>query len=83
MSEVPLYGAGYLTTLQAFEFGGLGFGVWFRLLYHSTLGLRVIKKKKRSLALGHARAVTASERRGNNSTRFKDFCLKAKAKMRP
>jgi len=40
MSEVPLYGRG--GTMQRFR-GGLVFKA-HRLVYHSTLGLRVIKK---------------------------------------
>ena len=47
-----------------------------RLVYHSILGVRVIKKKK---PLGRS----AAERTGNNSKGFKNFYLKAKARTWP
>ena len=69
-------------------------GSYLRLIdfvYHSTLGLRVMKKKKKTSAILAAEAGlpgvdqvlnsgrAASERRGNNLKRFKDLYLKTKA----
>jgi len=53
------------------RFGGLVFKA-YRLVYHSTLGLRVIKKKKGG---------SAFERNGNNLKRVKGFYLRAKARI--
>ena len=92
-SDVPWAGGGWLCVrasslllhrnVQRFR-GGLVFKA-HRLVYHSTLGLRVIKKKKKQAVPGAAppskslpwlRLMTASERRRNNWKSFKDFCLK-------
>ena len=60
-------------NVQRFR-GGLVFKA-HRRLYHSTLGLRVIKKKKTRYA--------AAERKGNNLKGFKDIFLKmAQSKAR-
>jgi len=56
--------------------GGLVFKA-HRLLYHSILGWRVIKKKKK----GTFRS--APEPRGNHFNGFTDLYLKAKARIRP
>jgi len=51
-----------------------------RLVYHSTLGWRVIKKKrKKPITLVRP----ASERRGNNLKGFTEFYLKVKARIWP
>ena len=63
--------------MQRFR-GGLVFKA-HRLVYHSTLGLRVIKKKKRLRdASQHGRQLreAAAEREGNKLKAFQDFCLK-------
>jgi len=56
--------------------GGLIFKA-HRLVYHSTLGLRVIKQKKKETIQ------PPSERRGNNLKGFKEFHLKVKARIWP
>ena len=48
-----------------------------RLVYHSTLGFRVIKKKKKK------NTHPAPERRGDSLQRFKDLYLTAKTRLWP
>jgi len=88
----PSYNNYFTEMCSGFEAGS-----YLRLtdfVYHSTLGLRVIKKNKKDRARHwvrekiRERVLTirhpyASERRGNNSKRFKDLYLKAKARIWP
>jgi len=52
-------------------------------LYRSTLGLIVVKKKKKLPAwrmIAHREVAPACERNGNHSKRFKDLNLEVRAK---
>jgi len=80
-ARVAARGASLRRNVKRFR-GGLVFKA-HRLVYHSTLGLRVIKKKRLASAVATFQLQAASGQRGNTLKGLKDLYLKANAKTWP